>query len=144
MKKENLNSVILFLIDQTSKVAKQYSQKEFDLLSIGITVEQWVLLKIVQENEPLSQAELAVKSHRDPASITRTLDILEKKRLLKREQVHENRRQYNIQLTKEGNYFILQNMPMIENMRAKGLNGFTKKEIEQLKSLLLRVQKNYI
>jgi MarR family transcriptional regulator, transcriptional regulator for hemolysin len=58
--------------------------------------------------------------------------------------VHENRRQYNIQLTKEGNYFILQNMPMIENMRAKGLNGFTKKEIEQLKSLLLRVQKNYI
>jgi MarR family transcriptional regulator, transcriptional regulator for hemolysin len=143
MIKDELSSVILFVIDQTSKVAKQHSQREFDHLKIGITVEQWVLLKIIQESSELSQSELAEKSHRDPASITRSLDLLEKKRLIKREQIADNRRQHQIELTKEGSYFILQHMPMIENLRSKGLKGFTKSEVEQLKSLLLRIQKNY-
>src|SRR5687768_6069159 len=97
--KNSLNDVILFIIDQTSKIARQYSQNEFDLLKIDVTVEQWVLLKIIHENEGLSQTVLAEKSHRDPASITRTLDLLEKKRLILRQPIPENRRQYNLKLT---------------------------------------------
>ncbi len=143
MKKGELNNVVLFLLDQTSKVAKQHSQREFDLLEIGVTVEQWVLLKIIQQAEELSQVELAEQSFRDPASITRSLDLLEKKGLLRREAIEGNRRQYNIKLTHEGNYFILQNMPLVEHLRAVGLQGFSKKEVELLKDLLLRMQKNY-
>jgi MarR family transcriptional regulator, transcriptional regulator for hemolysin len=140
---DELGSVLLYVIDETSKVAKQYSQKEFESIKIGVTVDQWVLLKIIQTNTPLSQIELAVKSHRDPASVTRTLDILESKKLIKRAPIPGNRRQYNIQLTKEGNAFILKYMPSIEKQRSKGLYGFSKSEGEQLKSLLLRIQKNY-
>lgn len=140
---EDLNTVILFLIEQTSKIAKQSSQREFDLLKIDITVDQWVLLKIIEQHQELSQIELAIKSHRDPASITRSLDILQQKRLILREQVADNRRQYMVRLTKEGRYFILQNMPLISDMRAKSLKGFTKTEAEQLKSFLLRIQNNY-
>jgi MarR family transcriptional regulator, transcriptional regulator for hemolysin len=143
MNKARLNDVVLFLIDQTSKVAKQAAQREFDLLHIGITVDQWVLLKMIQEYQELSQAELAERSHRDPASITRTLDLLQKKKLVVREAVAGNRRQYHIRLTKEGNYFILQHLPLVEELRAKALKGFTQKETAQLKDMLQRIQQNY-
>ena len=137
-----LNSVVLFQIDRTSKIAKQYSQKEFDNLKLGITVDQWVLLKIIEEQEPLSQKELAIKSTRDPASITRTLDILEKKGFSQRMPTPGNRRQYNVQLSKSGRFFVEKNMDTIVQLRNKSLEGFTDVECKLLIDFLLRIQDN--
>ncbi len=137
-----LPHVLLFLIDQTSRISKQYSQKELDSRQLGITVDQWVLLKVIEENEGASQKDLAIKSVRDPASITRTLDILQKKGLIVRQLIPNNRRQYSIHLTDVGKLFIGENMDMINRHRAKSLEGFSQKEIEQFKSFLLRVQEN--
>jgi MarR family transcriptional regulator, transcriptional regulator for hemolysin len=141
MKKE-LETTVLYVIDQTTKIAKQYSQKEFDLLGIGITVEQWILLKVVEEKSGLSQNELAKETNRDPASITRTLDLLQKKGLIIREAIADNRRQYNIMLSQEGLDFVKQNMPLINDMRNISINGFTKEEVDSLISMLYRIQKN--
>lgn len=139
---KNLDSVILFLIDQTSKTAKRFSQREFDRRGLGITVDQWVLLKIIEENDGLSQNELAEKSKRDGASITRTLDLLEKKNLLQRQAISGNRRQYSIVLTPNGKEFIALNMPMVNEQRAISMAGFSDQEIEMLKSMLLRIKEN--
>ena len=49
----NIENIILFQIDKTSKVSKLYSQREFDRLGMGITVEQWILLKFIEENDGL-------------------------------------------------------------------------------------------
>lgn len=140
--KNKLETVLLFVIDQTNKIARQYSQREFDLLGIDINVEQWVLLKEIEEKETLSQNELAKNTSRDPASITRTLDVLQKKSLIIREPVPDNRRQYNVRLTKEGSYFVLQNMPLINELRNKSIKGFSKAELEQLIVMLQKVQAN--
>lgn len=137
-----IENVILFLIDQTSKTAKQYSQHEFDKAGLGITVDQWVLLKIIEEKGPLSQTELAHFSVRDPASITRTLDLLEKKELAVRVSVDGNRRLYEIKLTTKGVKFIKSNLDMVAKMRAQSIKGFTSSEIDQLKNLLQKIQKN--
>ncbi len=140
--KSELTEVILFAIDQASRTGKQYSQREFDRAGLGVTVDQWVLLKIIEENRTLSQSELAEKSLRDPASITRTLDILQKKSLVTREPIPENRRQYDVQLTEEGNDFVLENMKMVEAHRAQSIEGFSEEELITLKSFLLRIQQN--
>ena len=137
-----LESVILFLIDQTSKTAKRFTQRELDKKGWDITIDQWVLLKIVEEANGLSQNELAGKSHRDGASITRSLDILEKKNYLERKATPEDRRQYKISLTPEGSAFILKNMPLVNKYREKSLQGFSLEEIASLKEMLLRIQKN--
>jgi MarR family transcriptional regulator, transcriptional regulator for hemolysin len=141
MKKE-LETTVLYVIDQTTKIAKQYSQREFDLLGIGITVEQWILLKVVEEKSGLSQNELAKETNRDPASITRTLDLLQKKGLIIREAIADNRRQYNIMLSQDGIAFVKQNMPLINDMRNISIKGFTKEEVDSLISMLNRIQKN--
>ena len=140
--KGNLESVVLYVIDQTNKIARQRSQREFDLLGIEINVEQWILLKAIEERQVLSQNELAKTTNRDPASITRTLDLLQKKGLIIREAIPDNRRQYHVKLTKVGSYFVLQNMPLINDMRNKAIKGFSKEEVKQLIALLKRVQDN--
>ena len=141
MSKE-IESVILFQIDRTSKVAKQHTQKEFDRLNLGITIDQWVLLKIIEESKELSQRELAEKSVRDPASITRTLDILEKKELIRRENMPNSRRQYRIILTKQGQAFVNKNMEMIKKHRAQSMKGFSIEEQNLLIDMLQRIQDN--
>ena len=138
----DIENVILFQIEKTNKTAKQYSQKELDRLNLGITVDQWVLLKIIEESNSISQKEIALKSVRDPASITRTLDILVKKGLIIREAIPNNRRQYNIQLTQAGEFFVRQNMPIITEQRKQSVKGFTEKELTLLSGFLLRIQKN--
>jgi MarR family transcriptional regulator, transcriptional regulator for hemolysin len=140
--KGGLETVLLYVIDQTNKIARQHSQREFDLLGIEINVEQWILLKAIEARQVLSQNELAKTTNRDPASITRTLDILQKKGLIIREAIPDNRRQYNIKLTKGGSYFVLQNMPFVNEMRNKSIKGFSKEEVKQLIALLNRIQNN--
>lgn len=141
MKKE-LDKVLLFVLDQTNKKAKQFSQRELDKNGFGITVDQWVLLKVIEESPGLSQRDLAEKSIKDPASITRMLDLLEKKAFILREPIPGNRRQYKIQLSDTGLQFINDHMEAVQMQRARSLQGFSSEEIEQLKSMLLRIQAN--
>ncbi len=140
--KESIENVILFQIEKTSKVSKIYSQREFDRLGLKITVEQWILLKIIQENEAISQKEIAEKSLRDPASITRTLDLLEKKEFIQRNAIPNNRRQYSVALTKMGEAFVKKNFPVIQSHRQKSVEGFSKTEINTLNELLKKIQEN--
>lgn len=139
---QKIEDVILFQIDLTSKVSKQYSQREFDKLKLGITVEQWVILKIVSEKKGLSQKELAKKSYRDPASITRTIDLLEKKELLQREAIPMNRRAYNISLTAKGEQFIKENMKIIKKHRELSIQNLSEEELKTLSELLLKIRTN--
>ena len=139
---KRIEEVILFQIEQANKASKQYSQREFDRLGISITVEQWILLKIISESTDLSQKELAIKSSRDPASITRTLDLLQKKDFVTREKVPNNRRSYFICLTEKGAQFIKEHLKLVTAQREKSVEGLSKKEIEVLSDLLTRVRKN--
>lgn len=137
-----IEDVILFQIDLTSKVSKQHSQKEFDKHGLGITVEQWVILKILSEKENLSQRELANQSYRDPASITRTIDILEKKGLLERLAIPNNRRRYHISLTEAGEQFVQKHLELVQEQRALSVKGLTKSELDTLSEVLKKIREN--
>ena len=139
---KDIERVALFQIDRTSKIAKQYSQRFFDEAGMGITVDQWVLLKIIEEHGEMSQRELAEQAKRDPASITRTVDLLQKKGLVNRDEIPNNRRQYQIVLTSEGQSFVQKHMNMVMSQREQSLKGFSTEEIQSLIEYLHRIQKN--
>ena len=141
MKKE-LNSVIIFLMDQALKSSRRYAQREFEQRGINITIDQWVLLKIIEENEGLAQNELAKRSYRDGASITRSLNLLEKREFIARQEINGNKRQYKIVLTTSGKQFIRQHMGLVKEMRAKSLDGLKDGEILELKRMLEIIRDN--
>jgi MarR family transcriptional regulator, transcriptional regulator for hemolysin len=137
-----IDQVILFQIEQTSKLAKQHSQREFDRLGLGITVEQWILLKIIHEAQALSQKELSERSRRDPASITRTMDLLEELGLVMRLDDDHDRRLYKLSLSAAGRAFVKKHMAMVRVLRDRSVKGFSKAELGQLSAFLQRIQGN--
>ncbi|MEO0895680.1 MAG: MarR family transcriptional regulator [Bacteroidota bacterium] len=142
MKEQDLEDLILFQIDRANKMAKIYSQRKMDKAGIDITVDQWVLLKIIEKWEELSQRELAEHSKRDPASITRTLHILQQKGFVNREPLPDNRRQYSVKLSQAGKAFVKKNMALVTSLRQKSINGFSDEELHQLRDMLVRIQEN--
>lgn len=138
----SIESILLFQIERTSKMARAYSQRAFDEQGIDLTVEQWVLLKIIHEHPGVSQQELAKRSQRDPASITRTLDLLQRKGWVSREPVPGNRRRYQLQLTESGQVFVATQLPLIQEHRRKSIAGFSESELAHFQEMLLRVQTN--
>lgn len=96
-----LPEAVLYQIEQANKKARRYSQRRMDEAGMDINVDQWVLLKIISESDGLSQSDLANKSLRDAASITSSLDALEKKQLIRRIRLPENRRQHKLVFEKK-------------------------------------------
>lgn len=139
-----IEEVVFFQLERTNKMARQYSQREFDQLNLDITVEQWILMKILDEKAPMSQKELADFSLRDPASITRTLTLLDKKGYVRRDPIPNNRRQLDISLSDAGKAFVKKHLPIIMAQRAQGVKGLSLSEVQHLQHILKKIQDNLI
>ena len=136
----SLNEVVFFLIEQTNKKAKQFSAAKFAERGIDVTVDQWVLMKVIQENPDQSQSAIAEQTYKDAASITRMLDLLVKKDLVYRMPI--DRRQFSINLTEKGQGFIEKHMTFVQELRNIGTAGLSEEEIAGLRRILLKIQEN--
>jgi MarR family transcriptional regulator, transcriptional regulator for hemolysin len=137
-----LQDVIYFQLEQTIRMARAHSQKAFAAAGLTVTVEQWVLLKLIAQYPHISQQALAEKAIKDAASITRMLDSLQGHGLVQRLPAPDDRRKYLLALSEAGASLIEQHMDLIVELRAQGLQGFSQEEVHQLHDLLLRMQAN--
>lgn len=137
-----INNVVNFLLEQTVRRMRGFAQRQLDSLQVGITVDQWVLLKILEERGQVSQVELAQTGHKDTASVTRILDLLQKKRLIQRVDDEHDRRKYMISLTPEGREFVARHLAFINRIRAQIVRGLTDEEIQTLKRILEKIRQN--
>ncbi len=143
MKNETLDEVIYFLSERMMRRVKEYSKSAFIAEGFDISIDQWVILKRVAEEEGISQVDLANATYKDPASITRILDILEKKGWAERRPDENSRRAYKIALTTEGVALVQKMLPVVQAIRAKGLENLTETEIEQTKIVLKKMHANF-
>lgn len=142
MADEKLEDVLYYLVDKTNKVARRYSQEEFAKAGYDVTVDQWLVLKKIADNREINQAEVAAALFKDTASITRILQLLTKKKLVKKDYKENDRRHYLLSLTTKGEQFYKQLLPQVKAMRSQGVKDFTETEREQIKNLLSRMIKN--
>ena len=137
-----LEEVIFFLIEQTNRRAKAHSQQAFNESGLDVTVEQWVLLKQLQQHPGITQNELAELAIKDAASITRMLDVLQRKGLTLRLDAPGDRRKSLVALTPDGEALIQKHMSLVIQLREQGVKGISNEELALLKSLLLKMQAN--
>lgn len=64
-----------------------------------ITPEQWTVIKRLADQDGISQKELSRNVDKDQATLTRILDILERKELIQKQMNKEDRRSFLIYLT---------------------------------------------
>ena len=140
---QKLEDVYFFWIDRTVKAYRGYSQQELNKLGVKITSDQWVVLKRISEEEGINQKEVANSTFKDPASITRIIDGLEKKGWVERKTGNTDRRSFELFLTKEGKKLVKKVLPLAVDMRAQGLKGITQNELQALKVILNKITKNF-
>ena len=131
-----------FIIERTAKRMKQSFKKILNENSAGITVDQWVILQELEKENGLSQFEIAARTFKDAPTVTRIIDLLCDKKLLKRQSDPEDRRKFNIFLTDLGKSKILEVLPMVESFRADAWSGLSDQEINQLRDILNTIFKN--
>lgn len=140
-KEPKLEDVLYYLIDKTNKVARRHSQEHFVKAGFDITIDQWVMMKKIADQEHITQVELAEALFKDTASITRTLSLLLKKKLV-RKQVATDKRAHELVLTEAGQRFIEKALPLVRELRKEGIKGMTSSEIKALRSGLLKMIEN--
>jgi len=113
-----------------------------ELAPLDITAAQFVILKSIAIGEAGSASGLCKDISYDPGAMTRMLDRLERRGLVRRVAHPNDRRASNLELTAEGKAVY----PKLQAAGMKVLNsflsGFTQKEARQLESFLQRMLEN--
>lgn len=138
-----LENVYIYLIERTARRFKKYSQVLFKENNIDLTGDQWVVLKRIGEREGINQKEIANSTYKDPASVTRILDLMEKKGLVLRQPIENNRRAYGLYLTKAGNDLVQKVLPVAVEARSVGLEGVSDEDFETFKKVLNTIYDNF-
>ena len=131
-----------FLLDRTARRVKQYAQSKFKIKDFDVTVDQWLILKNLEENEILSQTELANLVFKDHPTLTRIIDILCKKGYIQRVPHPNDRRSFHLLLTHEGEEKVKELKPQVALIREKAWDNLGQEDFEEFKRILNTIYNN--
>lgn len=107
-----------------------------------ITTEQWMIMNRLFEEGGISQKELSERTLKDQGSLTRTLDRMGKKGLVKRQVNPTDRRSFLVYLTDEGRAVRNRIVPIAVECIEDAVKGFTEEEVDTLAGFLKRLISN--
>lgn len=142
MEKSNPTGTVLYTIEQTIKEYRKISQKNIGKIVNDITVDQCLLLIVLNKNSNYSQKEIAELIFKDNASITRIIELMVKKEYLTRKINELDRRKFNLVITEKGKKTIELLAPVINKNRQDALKGLSENEIELLDKILIKIISN--
>jgi DNA-binding MarR family transcriptional regulator len=114
------------------------------LAPLEMSAAQWIIVANLAAGpgEPKSASDLCKVISYDAGAMTRMLDRLEAKGLIRRTRSSQDRRLLNLELTEEGRAAYPRMREIAMNVANRFLRGFTKAEARQLESLLNRMVDN--
>lgn len=131
-----------FTIERTAKRMKQRFKRMLKEHQVDVTVDQWVILQLLDREDGLSQFQIAHEAYKDAPTVTRIIDLLCKKGLTKRAADATDRRKFNIFLTAKGNEKVAEIKPIVKAFRKIGWNGLDDDAINQMMDTLDRIYHN--
>ncbi len=131
-----------FLIASTMTRIRILMLKKIKEYGYDVTLEQGHVLNTIGEFEGISQSEIAGRTMKDKPTITRILDILEKKKFISRKSDTGDRRAYKIYLTGSGREKIAMFRRIITEVDKKAIMGLEDGDIRKLEEILRAVRAN--
>jgi MarR family multiple antibiotic resistance transcriptional regulator len=113
-----------------------------ELEPFGLTGAQFAVLKNVADGVAETAADLCRTMHYDTGSMTRMLDRLEEKAVLRRERCTEDRRVVYLRITDTGNELLPQLRAAAVHVLSRHLAGFSPDEVDNHKQYLVRMIHN--
>lgn len=125
-------------IRMRNELWKKFKEKGFD-----ITIDHWIVLNRLWDEDGWTQSELAMMTYKDKANITRILDAMAKRDLIERKPDLNDRRVFRVHLTEKGKKLKKPLTKMAVDNMNQGLRGISPKDVEYIKDILNQMHDNY-
>ena len=136
----SLDESIGLLSNQTNRKMLRYVNSE--LKGYDITLEQWVVLLILGKENIMNQKQLAEKLEKDQPTLARILDILERKKLIERQSIKEDRRSFSVHITDLGRSLKDEVAIFLEDIFEKMLVGISEAKIDTYREVMMQINHN--
>jgi len=134
-------NVLIPVLGKTMKHVDYLIISKFKEAGLSLTKKQYILMRLISEG-PIAQHSLAIITDRDKGSLTRLIQSLERKKLVKRVVCKADKRVNLVQLTKKGAVALEEARPVIQSVFKKLQKGINKKEKEIVTDVLSRIMEN--
>lgn len=132
------------LIGQVHRLSTKKFVQNSHNSGIDISMDQWLVLGPIWENEGISHKEISEYCLKDKTSVTKIIDTLEKKNLVVRVSDQLDHRIKRVVLSNKGKKLFLEVIPVMELTRDQLREGITEKEVELLRYVLSKIYNNLI
>ncbi len=129
-------------IGKTGKMMGNYVMEKFKMHNLNLTIEQWVTLKMLYEEDGRIQNDLALITNRNKTTLTRLINNMEKHNLVARISDKKDKRINRIFITKNGIRVFKNTMPIMEKCMRELQAGLSEGEVHTLIEILRKVQNN--
>lgn len=134
------NKNITFELEKTVHFIRSKTLEVFRDNNFPVSKEQWLILERIAADEGSNQKDIAKDTFKDPAALTRMLDLLVNKGFVQRKASKSDRRTFDIYLTVEGNRLVNRMNPIIEEQNTIIETSLTSEDKSSLIAILQRLQ----
>jgi DNA-binding MarR family transcriptional regulator len=131
------NNSLGYLIKRCGVLATQIAERDFQSQPISFT--QWMVLMRLSDNANLTPSELSKQIGHDMGALTRIVDDLHDKQLVRRERCELDRRAVRITITPAGRRVAMTTKSVVLELANKQVEIYSKAETDLLISLLQRM-----
>ncbi|WP_053374553.1 MarR family winged helix-turn-helix transcriptional regulator [Paenibacillus sp. FJAT-27812] len=129
-----------YVISNTGRKLNHKLQQLFQ--EHDVTPEQWSLLMCLDEHDGITHKDLAHRTDKDPANITRLVDQLERKELVRRVANPGDRRSQLLYLTQNGRTNAHALAPIEAFLVTQMLKDISEEEIQAFMSFMAKIKNN--
>lgn len=129
-------------IGRTMKHIDLFIQSKLAEQGINLSRQQVVLMKILHQDGPLPQNDLAFLTDRDKTSLTRLLSGMEKKNLVARIASSDDKRVNLVHLTKNGEKVLNETAPLLLAIANEMEKNVSPEDKEALIRVMKTIQEN--
>ncbi len=136
MAQDRLKETLFYALEKSIKTYRQFAQANISGAGVDITIDQWLVLRTLQENPDITLQQIAVRVFKDFASITRIMQLLVAKGFVRRTRHARDGRRSALALTPAGAQTIRELEPIIRRNRRQALRGVDPADASRAHALL--------
>ncbi len=136
VRRERNNSIGYLLANAQKLTMGKLAER---LAPMGVTPAQWQVLVVLWEEDGIVQRELAERMVIEQATLTRTLDRMERDGFVERRRDESDRRRFRVFVTENGFNLINTLVPSAMKTLVEITVGFNEKEADLFRSFLRRI-----
>ena len=138
----DIDNTILPWLGRTAKAMDYFLADYFDAKGLNLTKAQMIVLRILSQNDGIVQNKLAFITNRDKASLTRLIETMEKKELVKRSTSTKDKRVKIVHITDSGIALLENARPYLKEIINKVQENVSEQDLLTTIKVLKQISKN--